>query len=228
MSRSAPVFAVVATLALGACGANDTATTHTAHTRPAHASGVSVRITAPQRGASVKPSVTVRGVVSPQRATVDVNGEPAKVRAGRFSAVVVLKRGDGRLRAIAAAHGVTDQSSVTVRRLPAAAEKRAAARKRTAEAQQQHASNKTTGGSDGSFVMPNEVGMDLQDAQDDIQRVSGDPLFVSHSRDATGDDRFQILDRDWKVCSQNVPPGEGVSPVGHIVFSVVKDDEDCP
>lgn len=76
--------------------------------------------------------------------------------------------------------------------------------------------------------MPDEVGTNLQDAQDDIQDITGNPLFVSHSRDATGDGRFQILDRDWKVCSQNVAPGAKFSAIGHIVFSVVKDYEDCP
>jgi hypothetical protein len=85
---------------------------------------------------------------------------------------------------------------------------------------------KTTG-SDGSFVMPNEVGKVLQDAQDDIQRVSGDPVFFSHSHDALGS-RFQVLDRDWKVCDQNIPGGHMVSAVGHIDFGAVKLSETFP
>jgi hypothetical protein len=76
--------------------------------------------------------------------------------------------------------------------------------------------------------MPNEVGKGLQTAQDDIQRVSHDPVFVTHSTDATGQGRFQLLDDDWKVCSQNVPPGTRASAIEHIVFSVVKLDESCP
>jgi hypothetical protein len=79
----------------------------------------------------------------------------------------------------------------------------------------------------GSFHMPNEVGSVLQTAQDDVQRVSGDPFFFTHSHDLLGD-RFQILDRDWMVCSQNVPAGRTVSAVGHIDFGVVKLDETCP
>jgi hypothetical protein len=75
--------------------------------------------------------------------------------------------------------------------------------------------------------MPNEVGRVLQDAQDDIQRVSGDPVFFSHSHDLLGS-RFQILDRDWKVCTQNVAPGQTVSAIGHIDFGVVKLSESCP
>jgi hypothetical protein len=79
----------------------------------------------------------------------------------------------------------------------------------------------------GSFAMPNEVGQVLQDAQDDIQRVSGDPIFFTHSHDLRGD-RFQVLDANWKVCDQNVGPGEHVSAIGHIDFGVVKLEESCP
>ncbi len=75
--------------------------------------------------------------------------------------------------------------------------------------------------------MPDEVGQGLQNAQDDIQRVSGDPVFVSHSHDLLGS-RFQVLDSNWQVCSQNVPKGERVGPVGHIDFGVVKTSETCP
>lgn len=81
--------------------------------------------------------------------------------------------------------------------------------------------------SDGSWIMPNEVGRGLQAAQDDIQRVSSDQIFVSHSHDLLGD-RFQILDSDWKVCTQNVSPGTRVSAIAHIDFGVVKLDESCP
>lgn len=78
-----------------------------------------------------------------------------------------------------------------------------------------------------SFTMPNEVGRNLQDAQDDVQAVSGNPLFFTRSTDATGAGRHQILDRDWKVCSQNVPAGTSVGAEADIVFSVVKLTERC-
>ncbi len=76
--------------------------------------------------------------------------------------------------------------------------------------------------------MPKEVGKVLQDAQDDIQQVSGNPIFITRSVDATGRGRHQILDRDWKVCSQNVAPGKRVKPDTEIAFSVVKLGESCP
>jgi hypothetical protein len=75
-------------------------------------------------------------------------------------------------------------------------------------------------------MMPNEVGKVLQDAQDDVQRVSGDPIFFSHSHDLRGS-RLQILDRDWKVCTQNLAPGSKASAIEHIDFGVVKLAESC-
>jgi hypothetical protein len=48
--------------------------------------------------------------------------------------------------------------------------------------------------------MPDEVGHVLQTAQDDLQPVLGNPLFISVSKDATGAARHQTDDRDWIVC----------------------------
>jgi hypothetical protein len=79
-----------------------------------------------------------------------------------------------------------------------------------------------------TFAMPNEVGANLQTAQDDIQRVSGNPLFITSSEDATGAGRHQILDRNWKVCSQNVPTGTSVDQSADIIFGAVKLTESCP
>jgi hypothetical protein len=78
-----------------------------------------------------------------------------------------------------------------------------------------------------SFTMPNEVGHGLQDAQDDLQRVSGNPVYYSKSHDLIGS-RHQILDRDWQVCSQNVAAGASVSGSVTVDFGVVKLSENCP
>ena len=83
-----------------------------------------------------------------------------------------------------------------------------------------------TGSADS--VMPDEVGKILQAAQDDIQRVSGNPVFFTSSTDATGAGRHQILDRDWQVCSQSVPAGTKFGQDTRIDFGVVKTDETCP
>jgi hypothetical protein len=76
--------------------------------------------------------------------------------------------------------------------------------------------------------MPDEVGKILQAAQDDIQRVSGNPVFFTSSTDATGAGRHQILDRDWQVCAQSVPAGTKVGPDTKIDFGVVRTSETCP
>jgi hypothetical protein len=78
-----------------------------------------------------------------------------------------------------------------------------------------------------SFTMPNEVGHGLQDAQDDLQRVSGNSAYFSRSHDLLGT-RHQILDRDWKVCTQNVAEGATVSESDTVDFGVVKLSESCP
>jgi hypothetical protein len=78
-----------------------------------------------------------------------------------------------------------------------------------------------------SFTMPNEVGHVLQDAQDDLQRVSGNPTYYSRSHDLLGD-RHQILDRDWQVCTQNIAAGATVSESDTVDFGVVKLSESCP
>jgi hypothetical protein len=76
--------------------------------------------------------------------------------------------------------------------------------------------------------MPDEVGKALQDAQDDIQRVSGNPLYVTHSTDASGRGRLQVLDSNWQVCSQNVAPGQQATDSTDISFAAVKLSESCP
>ena len=77
--------------------------------------------------------------------------------------------------------------------------------------------------------MPNEVGKVLQAAQDDLQAISGNPVFYSDSVDATGADRFQVLDSGWQVCQQNKRPGAAISQDDQsIVFRVVRVTEDCP
>jgi hypothetical protein len=76
------------------------------------------------------------------------------------------------------------------------------------------------------FAMPDVVGMDLQSAQDLIQTYG---LFLSVSHDLRGS-RNQVLDSNWLVCDQNIPPGQQVSgdAEGKIDLGVVKREESCP
>ena len=69
------------------------------------------------------------------------------------------------------------------------------------------------------------VGMGLQSAQDTAQEQG---FYSLKSHDALGRARFQILDRDWKVCSQNVKAGTRASTDTKLDFGAVKLDETCP
>jgi hypothetical protein len=78
-----------------------------------------------------------------------------------------------------------------------------------------------------SWRMPNLVGRGLQDAQDAIQALTGNRIFLTKSHDATGAGRHQVLDRDWKVCDQNVRPGATITTDTVIDFGAVKLAERC-
>jgi hypothetical protein len=78
-----------------------------------------------------------------------------------------------------------------------------------------------------SWTMPNLVGTGLQEAQDAIQELTGFGIAVTTSHDATGADRMQVSDRNWKVCTQNVPPGATINRETRIDFGAVKLEESC-
>jgi hypothetical protein len=89
----------------------------------------------------------------------------------------------------------------------------------------------TTSPSSGSakeWVMPNLVGSNLQDAQNAMQKLTGDPVFLTSSHDATGKSRQQVADRNWKVCGQNVAAGSSITIKSVIDFAAVKNEEKCP
>ncbi|WP_405988742.1 PASTA domain-containing protein [Streptomyces sp. NBC_00986] len=84
-------------------------------------------------------------------------------------------------------------------------------------------SNAKTGGT--TRTVPHFVGMGLQSAQDAAQKQG---FYSLKSHDSLGRDRHQILDRDWKVCSQNVKAGTTASTDTQLDFGAVKSDETCP
>ncbi|MFJ4788335.1 hypothetical protein [Streptomyces sp. NPDC088794] len=88
--------------------------------------------------------------------------------------------------------------------------------------------NAKTGSTEGggeTKTVPNFIGMGLQSAQDTAQAAG---FYDLKSHDSLGRDRHQILDRDWKVCSQNVKAGSGVATDTKLDFGAVKLDETCP
>jgi hypothetical protein len=72
--------------------------------------------------------------------------------------------------------------------------------------------------------LPDLVGKVLQTAQDEAQAAG---FFTLTSSDALGQSRLQVLDRNWKVCTQNPQPGSHRTDV-KVDFRAVKIEEDCP
>ena len=72
-------------------------------------------------------------------------------------------------------------------------------------------------------TLPNLVGQDLQAAQDEAQAAG---FYVLDDQDASGQNRLQVFDRNWTVCSQD--PGPGTHPTDTpVILYAVKDDETC-
>ena len=76
-----------------------------------------------------------------------------------------------------------------------------------------------------TFTMPKIVGKNLQVAQDLLQSRGS---YVMDQQDALGLDRFQVLDSNWKVCSQKPLAGKRVPVDTVVVAKAVKLNEKCP
>ncbi|MFI5546060.1 hypothetical protein ACIA6E_20060 [Streptomyces sp. NPDC051815] len=74
-------------------------------------------------------------------------------------------------------------------------------------------------------TVPRAVGQVLQTAQDQAQAVG---FFRLGSTDALGKSRMQVLDRNWKVCSQTPAAGSSATTDTELVFHTVKLEENCP
>ncbi|MET9388413.1 hypothetical protein ABZY09_47525 [Streptomyces sp. NPDC002928] len=71
--------------------------------------------------------------------------------------------------------------------------------------------------------LPDFTGMVLQDAQDTAQAAG---FYNLRDKDASGQDRFQVLDSNWKVCSQE--PASGSHALGiTVTMYAVKLTESC-
>jgi beta-lactam-binding protein with PASTA domain len=75
------------------------------------------------------------------------------------------------------------------------------------------------------MVMPSLVGMGLQDAQDELQAMG---IYSLDQEDASGEGRVQLVDSNWKVCSQSPQSGAEVSTDTAVTLSSVKLSETCP
>lgn len=78
---------------------------------------------------------------------------------------------------------------------------------------------------EASEPVPALVGKGLQSAQDAAQAAG---FYNLTSHDSAGRDRMQILDRDWKVCSQTPKAGTTAPTSVKIDLGAVKVNETCP
>jgi hypothetical protein len=95
-TRTGAALAILAVVALGGCGgsSSDSATSKR----------LTVNVTAPADGSTVHSSrVTIRGIVEPADATVQVLGRPAQVVGGVFTVSIPLHGGDNRVDVVATA-----------------------------------------------------------------------------------------------------------------------------
>lgn len=76
-----------------------------------------------------------------------------------------------------------------------------------------------------TFTMPDLVGKNLQEAQNELQALGSDVL---EQEDASGQERSQIIDSNWKVCTQAPAAGQEVPTSTTVTLSSVKKDEYCP
>jgi hypothetical protein len=76
-----------------------------------------------------------------------------------------------------------------------------------------------------TFTMPRVTGMNLQVAQDALQKKGS---YLMDQEDASGEHRIQLIDSHWKVCTQIPRAGREV-PLSTVVrLAAVKLDERCP
>jgi predicted P-loop ATPase len=84
------------------------------------------------------------------------------------------------------------------------------------------------GAAQDEWVMPDLIGKDLQGAQDAIQSLTALEVWYTDSTDLTGQDRMQVSDRHWVVCTSTPPPGATFTADTDIDFGVVRIEETCP
>jgi hypothetical protein len=81
------------------------------------------------------------------------------------------------------------------------------------------------GVTEAHFTMPALVGRNLQTAQDELQSRGS---YLLDQVDATSQNRFQLLDSDWKVCHQSPAAGTRVLKTALVRLEAVKLTEKCP
>lgn len=119
---------------------------------------------------------------------------------------------------IGTSSGDDNDTSVTAGHTPKAAsghQKKHAHRKNSGQGSTDNGSKKAK--------LPNLVGKGLQDAQDSAQAAG---FYYLTSHDSIGKNRLQVMDGNWKVCSQSPKAGSHATDT-KVDFGAVKLDESC-
>lgn len=80
----------------------------------------------------------------------------------------------------------------------------------------------------GVWTMPDERGEILSAAKDHIESIADGYEVPVMVRDASGQNRRQIIHQNWKVCDQRPAAGQKFTPESGVAFGVVKTNETCP
>lgn len=134
-------------------------------------------------------------------------------RNGWVIAVLVIAAGVGGCGSSGSSDAtktVTVKQTTVIEKAPAPVKKQGSS---------QGAGSNVDAGDSGRIVVPNEVGRNHQDAQDDLQSKG---LYNLDEKDATGQGRLLILDSNWKVVSQTPAAGTRVGPDTTITLSSKK------
>lgn len=181
-----------------------------------------------------KEVATIRGSVSPDDATVDVDGVTANANGGLWAARVRLRDlGENRIQVSAGKPGYRDATATAVlvrrrskeevaqvRARKARQKQRDAARAARRRKREQAAPAPPSGG--GGITVPDVVGKDHQLAQDEMQAAG---LYALDEKDCTGQGRLLLYDRNWTVVEQSPPAGTHVSEDQTITLCSKKDGE---
>ena len=84
--------------------------------------------------------------------------------------------------------------------------------------------SKDPGPDSDTFVMPNLVGKDLGDAQDELESLGSEILVQG---DATGQERTLDVELGWQVCTQDPDAGTEVTMDASVTLTAVLSTESC-
>lgn len=78
------------------------------------------------------------------------------------------------------------------------------------------------------WTMPSLIGVNVEDAHDQLAELSNDQIELINMHDASGAGNDPSVSSDWKVCSQRPVPRSTVTAATPIQFGVIETERPCP